>query len=188
MSSNPALPEGWREHRTKEGKPYYHNKSTGQTVWKLPGSEASKPVEPESQTKATPTMSPPLISRTKGGDMAPLSPVRRRSGSVLDRANMFAEAESKAKEKAAEASGGGSDKAKTVLNKEQLSLMRKVFDGLDSNKNFVVSRDEFAEVLSCSDDDAASFHQWLSMLFMISHRETDMAKIFDIRASSSLRT
>ena len=31
--------------------------------------------------------------------------------------------------------------------------MRKIFDGLDSNKNFVVSREEFAEVLTCSDND-----------------------------------
>ena len=173
MSSNPALPEGWREYLTKEGKPYFHNKSTGKTVWKRPGSAASKPVERESPTKATPNKT----AKTKGGDMSPISPAGQHRGSVLDRANMFAEAESKAKEKAADPSGGGSDKSRVVLHKEQTALMRKIFDGLDINKNFSVSREEFTQ---CLDEASSGLHQWLSVLFMISHRETDMGTIFDV--------
>ena len=34
-----SLPEGWEEHRTVDGKPYYHNTVSGSTMWTRPISE-----------------------------------------------------------------------------------------------------------------------------------------------------
>ena len=70
-------------------------------------------------------------------------------------------------------------KSKSALNKEQLSLMRQIFDKLDSDKNFVIGRDEFVEGLDSTNATPSTFQQWLRMMFMISHRQTDMHQIFD---------
>ena len=38
------LANGWMEYRTSDGKPCYHRTQSGETVWDLPGADASPPV------------------------------------------------------------------------------------------------------------------------------------------------
>ena len=66
-----ALPEGWKELRSKDDRVYYYHKSTGQTQWGIPVAVDSKA---DGSTLSTKVRSPPLLS----GDMCYMVRGRRR--------------------------------------------------------------------------------------------------------------
>eukprot|EP01064_Diplonema_japonicum_P002192 TRINITY_DN113_c2_g1_i3.p1 TRINITY_DN113_c2_g1~~TRINITY_DN113_c2_g1_i3.p1 ORF type:complete len:769 (+),score=221.81 TRINITY_DN113_c2_g1_i3:40-2346(+) len=39
-----SLPEGWKEYKTSEGRPYYYNTASGKSHWKRPTAAAGKPL------------------------------------------------------------------------------------------------------------------------------------------------